>query len=141
MASLGRVLFVVLFALGALACGDDTDTATPVTGDPDEGADPGADAADAPELRTAVESYSRAVISGDPDAAVELHSEACADVEVVEPPGAGEGDASSAALAFYESEVDGETATVSYRYEDPEPFNVEDERWVKEDGEWKWDNC
>lgn len=145
MASLGRILTALALLFALASCGDDDTTATdPVTGDLDDAGDDAdlREGTDGAELRSAVESYSRAVISGDPDAAVQVLSTNCASVEVVEPPGAGEeADASNAALAFYEAEIDGEEATVSYRYEDPMEMNVEEERWVKEDGEWKWDNC
>lgn len=143
MASLGRILTALALLFALASCGDDDTTSTdPVTGDLDAGDDAGLrEGTDGAELRSAVESYSRAVISGDPDAAVNLLSTNCASVEVVEAPGAGETDASTAALAFYDAEIDGEEASVSYRYEDPMEMNVEEERWVKEDGEWKWDNC
>ena len=145
-----RILFVLALLLGAAACGDDDDAATePVTGsvdvddtaavdDVDDLDDPqGAD----DDLINAIEAYALTQIEGDPDEIAAARSQGCAEVETAldtETTAGGDGEAPT--VSDVEAEVDGEEATVSYRL-DPDGTEVADERWVKEDGEWKWDNC
>lgn len=139
-----RILFVLALLLGAAACGDDDDSAAdPVTGedptvtvDEDAGdvlAEPADEGEELTNLRTAVEAYADAQIAGDPDEVVARRSLGCAEVDTELDATGGEGEVDDV-----QAEVDGEEATVDYRIDGED---VQDERWVKEDGEWKWDNC
>lgn len=136
---MARILLVLtlLFALGA--CGDDDDTTGAVESDEDgvELDDPaGAD----DDLIDSVEAYARTQISGDPDELAEARSQGCAEVETDLDATPQEGAGDEPTVSDVEAEVDGDEATVSYRL-DPGGEQVEGERWVREDGEWKWDNC
>jgi len=142
-----RILFVIALLFAVAACGDDDDAADlePVTGVDssdtvaDPSTDPGGDPD--PELLTAVESYAKTVIEGDPDAALELRSSTCAEVETDIPTNTDAGDSSDdLTISDFEAEIDGDEASVTYRV-DPGADERTEERWVREDGQWKWNNC
>ena len=152
---LARLLLVLALLFGLAACGDDDSDEEIFTGvdgedapvvddvpDDDEvGLDDPAGADD--ELIGAIEAYARTQIEGDPDELVQARSQGCAEVETdldvgsVDP---GDGLDEDIAVSDLEAEVENDEATVSYRL-DPGGDQVTDERWVREDGEWKWDNC
>lgn len=90
------------------------------------------------DLRTAIEAYSRTVMEGDPEELAAARSAGCAVVETELP--APSGDPDDVEVSDVDADIDGETATVDYRL-DPAGQQIADERWVLEDGEWKWDNC
>lgn len=115
----------VLFVAGA--CGDD-----------DGGS------SEDPALDAAVRAYSADFLAGDATAAYARTSERCRTVleedvfaAIVASAAEAYGDEE---ITDLESEVDGNSATVSYEYED-ETLNQEDEPWVLEDGEWHLDDC
>lgn len=147
-----RILLVLALLLGLAACGDDDDAAEPVTGvessDTVEDTDPdvedevdlddpaGAD----DDLINAIEGYARTVIEGDPEEIAGRHSAGCADVETQLEIDGNTTDSGDISVRDVEAEIDGDEATVSYGL-DPVDQQVSEERWVREDGEWKWDNC
>lgn len=150
-----RILFALALLLGAVACGTDEDSDVGFSGGVDGGDTPLADSTtddDEPlqdpegaddELIDSIEAYALTQIQGDPDELVQRRSEGCAEVETdldqgeVDP---GEGLDEDIAVSDVDAEVVNDEATVSYRL-DPGGEMVTDERWVLEDGEWKWDNC
>jgi len=115
-----RVAVLAAAMLVATACGDDDENEAAVAEE---------------RLITAVENYSQTVVEGDPDAVVHARSKGCAVVDTDL-----EADAGRGTPRDVEVEIDGERASVDYRL-DPGGEVVEDERWVLEDGEWRWDNC
>lgn len=119
---MARIFLTLAMLLGLSACGDDGGEAT--------GADD--------DLVGAVEAYARTQIEGDPDELVSARSQGCAQVDTELP--VGPADADEVSITDAQAEIDGDEATVSYRV-DPGGEQVTDERWVREDGEWKWDNC
>lgn len=151
---MSRTLLVLALLFGLAACGnDDSDVGlsdgvdgedTPLADSGVEGEEPLQDPAGADdELIGSIEAYALTQIQGDPDALVQARSEGCAvvdtdlDVGEVDP---GDGLDEDIAVTDLDAEVDNDEATVSYRLE-PGGEMVTDERWVREDGEWKWDNC
>ncbi len=148
MDGMARLLLVLALLFGLAACGDDDsdeeiftgvdgeDVVDQVPDDDEVDLDDPAGADD--ELIDSIEAYARTQIEGDPDELVEARSQGCAEVDTDLPAGAA--DADEVAVRDVEAEIDGDEATVSYRL-DPADQQVTDERWVREDGEWKWDNC
>lgn len=118
---MARIFLVLALLFGLASCGDD------------EAADPAED-----DLIGAVEAYARTQIEGDPDELVSARSQGCAVVDTELP--AGSADPDEVTVSDAQVEIDGDEASVSYRV-DPAGEQVADERWVREDGEWKWDNC
>ena len=147
---MARLLLVLALLFGLAACGDDDsdeeiftgvdgeDVVDQVPDDDEVDLDDPAGADD--ELISSIEAYARTQIEGDPDELVEARSQGCAEVDTDLPAGAVDADADEVAVRDVEAEIDGDEATVSYRL-DPADQQVTDERWVREDGEWKWDNC
>lgn len=145
---MARLLLVLALLFGLAACGDDDsdeeiftgvdgeDVVDQVPDDDEVDLDDPAGADD--ELIDSIEAYARTQIEGDPDELVEARSQGCAEVDTDLPAGAAAAD--EVAVRDVEAEIDGDEATVSYRL-DPADQQVTDERWVREDGEWKWDNC
>ena len=132
---MARILLILTLLLGVSACGDDDDTVA----DQDEvELDDPAGADD--ELINSVEAYARTQIAGDPDELVEARSQGCAEVDTDLDAGGPDASGEAPTVREVEADVDGDQAMVSYRL-DPGGERVEDERWVREDGEWKWDNC
>ena len=148
MDGMARLLLVLALLFGLAACGDDDsdeeiftgvdgeDVVDQVPDDDEVDLDDPAGADD--ELIDSIEAYARTQIEGDPDELVEARSQGCAEVDTDLPAGAAAAD--EVAVRDVEAEIDGDEATVSYRL-DPADQQVTDERWVREDGEWKWDNC
>jgi hypothetical protein len=97
-----------------------------------------------PALEQSVREYSADFLGGDATAAYATLSARCQgvlDEEVFT------GVVASAAEAFgdaeitdFESDVDGDSATVSYKY-DEATLDQADEPWVLEDGTWHLDDC
>lgn len=152
---MSRIILMFALLLGLVACGTDEDSGAGFEGGVDAGETPvepapttedneplqdpeGAD----DELIDSIEAYALTQIQGDPDELVQARSQGCAeldtdlDVGEVETEGIDE----DLAVRDLEAEVENDEATVSYRLE-PSGETVTDERWVREDGEWKWDNC
>ena len=127
---MARIFLVLALLFGLVACGND---------DAALGADPaGAD----DDLINSIEAYARTQIEGDPEALVQARSAGCAELDTDLDAGEveNEGLDDDIAVTDVEAEVEDDEATVSYRL-DPGGEKVTDERWVREDGEWKWDNC
>lgn len=150
--SLTRIFLALVLLFGLVACGSDDDDASlggdPDGGDtpivnPDEERDPLDDPAGADDdLINSIEAYARTQIDADPDALRQFRSEGCAEVDTDLDTGEVETEVldDDIAVTDVDAEVENDEATVSYRL-DPGGETVTDERWVREDGEWKWDNC
>lgn len=129
-------------SIGSLSEGEDEADVADVAEEEEEEVDlddpEGAD----DELIDSIEAYARTQIQGDPDELVQARSEGCAVVDTdLDAGNAGEGAADEEpSISDVDAEIDGDRATVSYRL-DPSGEQIADERWVREDGEWKWDNC
>lgn len=136
------VVATAALSLLVAACGDNNaeDEATVV--DPiEEGVDDVGQAQDIDEeLLTAIEAYGRTVVDGDPDALTAARSAGCTVVDTDLPATPAGEDAADIDIKDVEADVDGDEATVDYRI-DPAGEQISDERWVREDGKWKWDNC
>ena len=152
---MSRIILVFALLLGLAACGTDDGADvgfgggvdggdTPLADSTDEDEDPLQDPAGADDdLIDSIEAYARTQIDADPDAALQYRSEGCAQVDTDLDAGdveAGEGLDDDIAVSDVQAEVENDEAMVSYRL-DPSGEMVTDERWVLEDGEWKWDNC
>ena len=146
---MARIILVLALVFGLAGCGDDSDeeifsgtdgedVVDQVPDDDEVDLDDPAGADD--ELIDSIEAYARTQIEGDPDELVEARSQGCAEVDTDLPAGDVDADADEVAVSDVEAEIDGDEATVSYRL-DPADQQVTEERWVREDGEWKWDNC
>jgi hypothetical protein len=149
---MSRIIVVLALLLGLAACGTDENDAG-FSGGVDGGDAPLADSGDDEEplddpagadddLVDSIEAYARTQVDADPDALLQFRSEGCAQVDTDLDTGDVEGGASAddVSVSEVDADVDGDEATVSYRL-DPAGEMVTDERWVREDGEWKWDNC
>ena len=97
-----------------------------------------------PALEAAVRAYSADFLAGDATAAYATLSERCHTVleedmytNVVASAAEAFGDAE---ITDYDDDVNGNSATVSYEYDDDD-LNQTDEPWVFEDGTWKLDDC
>lgn len=148
---MARLLVVLALSFGLVACGDDDSDGEIFTGvdgeDPvvdqvpdDEEVDLDDPAGADDELIDSIEAYARTQIEGDPDELVEARSQGCAVVETDLDTDATTAGSEEPSVSDVEAQVDGDEATVSYRV-DPGGEQISDERWVREDGEWKWDNC
>lgn len=143
---MSRILLILALVLGVAACGaDDESGFDGVDGDDvvDQVPDPEEPDLDDPagaddDLIDAVEAYARTQIQGDPEELVNARSQGCAVVDTEL--SAADGDPADVTVSDAEVEMDGDEATVSYRV-DPGGQQIADERWVREDGDWKWDNC
>lgn len=97
-----------------------------------------------PALEQTVRAYSEEFLAGDATAAYARMSERCTatiDEEVFAAVVASAAEAyGDEELTDFESDVDGDTATVSYEYGD-ESLNQVDEPWVRVDGTWQLDDC
>jgi hypothetical protein len=95
-------------------------------------------------VEDAVRSYSSAYLSGDGQKAHDKLSARCSKVISLEKMKA----ASAGAAALYGQAqlisvvpvVDGDHATVTYRFSQP-AIDQENQPWVREDGSWSYDNC
>lgn len=142
---------ILALLLGLTACGDsDVSDAgfdggvdgrdTPVVAEDDD-EDPLDDPAGADDdLIDSIEAYARTQIEADPDALRQARSSGCAVVDTDLDAGTTGPPDEDPTVSDVEADVDGDEATVSYRL-DPGDEEIEEERWVREDGEWKWDNC
>lgn len=149
-----RILFALALLFGAVACGTDEESEAgfeggidgadaPLADGTDEDRDPLEDPAGADdELIGSIEAYARTQIQGDPDELAQARSQGCAEVDTDLDTGEveTEGLDQDIAVRDVDAEVEDDEATVSYRLE-PSGETITDERWVREDGEWKWDNC
>lgn len=148
---MARIIFVLALLFGLAACGDDDDAGfgggldgpdAPLA-DGEEDEDPLQDPAGADdELIDSIEAYARTQIQGDPEELVQSRSRGCAEVDTDLDTGEvdAEGLDEDIAVSDVDAEIENDEATVSYRLE-PGGDRITDERWVREDGEWKWDNC
>lgn len=96
-------------------------------------------------LKQGVENYVVAFGNGDPDAAVSLLSERCADtIPTAEyraaVAAAGELYPGLVVDDFYDIVLDGDRAVVYYTTE-PKVETEDGERWIIESGSWVWDDC
>lgn len=127
-----RVLGTVLVLLLPVACGDDGPQAI--------------DSPEATEVEEAVRAYSVAFLTADAEAAHEGLSERCREVlsvEQLEPivDGAAEAFGGAEVTSVAVSEVSGDDAVVTYSYEDAPDIDRNDQPWVREDGDWRNDDC
>lgn len=122
-----RSLLVVATLVGVAACGDE---------DVDR-------AAEAAGLYETVTVYSAAFADGDGDTAVELLSEQCSRATGLIRTAAdviGD-DYDDLAPIDFTADVEGNEAHVSYTYENAPELAQDDERWVLEDGRWRYADC
>lgn len=122
-----RALPVAMTLVALAACGD---------GDAER-------AAEAAGLYETVTVYSAAFADGDGDTAVGLLSEQCSRATgllrtAVEVIGA---DYDDLAPVGFSADVDGNEALVSYTYENAPELARHGERWVLEDGRWRYADC
>ena len=122
-----RSLLVVATLVGGAACGDE---------DVDR-------AAEAAGLYETITVYSAAFADGDGDTAVGLLSEQCSRATglirtAVDVIGA---DYDELAPTGFTADVEGNEAHVSYTYENAPELARDGERWVLEDGRWRYADC
>ena len=115
-------------------------TLLPSGGCGDEDADRAAEAAG---LYETVSVYWLAFSDGDGDTAVELLSERCSSAAglirtAAEAVGARYDDL---APVGFDAEVEGNGAIVSYTFEDAPELETQGQRWVLEDGRWRYSDC
>lgn len=122
-----RALLATAVVVGAGACGDaDVDRAAEAAG-----------------LYETVTVYSAAFADGDGDTAVELLAERCADatglIRTAVQVTAEQYD--ELAPIEFGAEVEGNEARVSYTFDNAPGLAREGERWVLEDGRWRFADC
>ncbi|KRF19653.1 hypothetical protein [Nocardioides sp. Soil796] len=95
-------------------------------------------------LRTAVEAYSDAYLTGD-DASYSMLSQRCQErndrvvwADLMKRTARIFGEAQP--LTSFDAQVSGDMARVTYTYENTD-INQTSEPWVREDGQWKEDDC
>ena len=147
---MARIIVVLVLLFGVAACGDDPDEdfgSRGVEGDEVQVEEEDEVDLDDPqgaddELISSIEAYARTQIDADPDALLQARSEGCAQVDTDLDTGDVEAgpSADDVSVSEVDADVDGDEATVSYRL-DPSGEEVRGERWIREDGEWKWNNC
>lgn len=136
MAAVALVLAVILTGCGG---GSDDDSADPPATTTSLTVPPSKD------LRGAVEVYSDSFLAGLGDRAFDLLSERCK-VEVghqqfVAAVAVAADRYDGIGISSYDEEVDGDVATVTYRYDDAPELDQVDERWIVEEGGWRNDDC
>lgn len=140
----------LVLALSGCGGSDEKDSAAPAT-TPTAGTTSAPSPTNAPtvdpsdDLRKAVTSYSDAYLTGDADTGYDLFSKRCKArmskeefADLVSQ--AKDLHGSALPLKTFDAEISGDLARVTYTY-DLSAINQDSEPWVREEGQWREDDC